>query len=167
MEISGLQDHNFADQYPCRLPVWWARHGDVGKDPQVRGVSGRTITIRIEKKFKRFEKFMARILRAPKELRRPLDTMNSMLWELCDGSRTFAEVCQIMNDVFQEDISPVVTRTAQALGLLQYHQLVLMLEEPLDGRWSVRPGLIPNNQQLSILKEGHVYDVTPLPGEMP
>ena len=45
--------------------------------------------------------------------------MNSMLWELCDGSRTFGEVCNMMNDVFQENIAPVLQRTAAAIGLLQ------------------------------------------------
>jgi len=167
VELSGLETHALALQYPCRLPVWWARHGEVAKDPHIRGVSGRNITIRIQKNFKRFEGLMARVLRAPKELRRPLDTMNSMLWELCDGSRTFVEICTVMNDVFQEEISPVVHRTAQALGLLQNHQLVLMLAEPLDGRWSVRPGVVPKNQELSELKEGHDYDLAALDGEMP
>ena len=70
--------------------------------------------------------------------------MNSMLWELCDGSRTFSEVCLVMNDVFQEDIAPVLQRSAAAIGLLQSKNLMLLLDEPLNGRWSVGPGKPPS-----------------------
>ena len=148
-DISGLEDHVLSLKYPCRTPVWWARHGDVGKDPGLPGASGRRIVLRIPKTFGRIEGFFARLLRAPKEVRRPLDTMNSMVWELADGSRTFAEMCTVLDDLFAEDIAPVLHRTALAIGVFQRQNLMLMLDEPLNRRWLVGPGCCPEHQTLA------------------
>ncbi len=164
-ELAGIEAHPLAQQYPCRVPVWWGRHGSVEKDSELVGVSGRLVTLRIAKNFKRYERWLARMLRAPKELRRPLDRMNSVLWELCDGSRTFETICIEMDRLFKEDIAPVISRTAVALALFQQHNILLILEEPLSGRWSVGPGTIPDHQELSVLDEGHPYDTELLGGE--
>ena len=163
--IAGVEDHPLFAQYPCRTPVWWARVGVVQKNPSLRGVSGRNIVMRIPKQFGRIEGWFASILRAPKEVRRPLDTMNSMLWELCDGSRTFGEVCSIMNEIFNEEIAPVMQRTATAIALLQRNNLMLMLDEPLNDRWTVGPGRIPEHQHLGDLPGDHAYDWSLLEGE--
>ena len=163
--LAGLGEHPLFEQYPCRTPVWWARTGDVHKDPNLRGVSGRNIVLRIPKQFGRIEGVFARLLRAPKELRRPLDTMNSLLWELSDGSRTFGEICAVMNDIFHEDIAPVMQRTAAAVNLLQRNNLMLVLDEPLNERWFIGPGKTPEHQMLAPLSDGHAFDVHPLPDE--
>jgi hypothetical protein len=164
-ELAGIENHPLAQHYPCRVPVWWARHGSVEKDSELNGVSGRLVTLRIAKNFKRYERWLAKMLRAPKELRKPLDRMNSVLWELCDGSRTFDEICNEMNHLFKEEIAPVIARTAVALAQFQQHNILLILEEPLSGRWSVGPGTIPEHQELTDLDEGHPYDVELLVGE--
>ncbi|DAC56692.1 MAG TPA: hypothetical protein D7I11_00410 [Candidatus Poseidoniales archaeon] len=166
-ELAGVDTHTLAEQYPCRTPVWWARIGPVQKDPGLRGVSGRRVVVRIPKQFGKIEGWIAALVRAPKELRRPFDTMNSMLWELCDGSRTFREVCQIMNEVFQEDIAPVLQRTTAAIGLLQSKNLMLMLEEPLNGRWTIGPGKSPEHQDLEEPSAELDYDWSMLEGEAP
>jgi hypothetical protein len=166
-ELAGLEEHPLTAQYPCRVPVWWGRYGDVERDPTLRGVSGRKVVLRIPKQFGRIERWFARVLRAPKEVRRPLDTMNSMLWELCDGSRTFADICGHLNDAFKENIAPVLHRTTAALHLLQSQNLLLMLDEPLNGRWFVGPGKTPEHQHLSPLNEELNIDVNPLEGETP
>jgi hypothetical protein len=147
-DIAGLEEHVLAGKHPCRAPVWWARHGDVQKDPGQPGVSGRKVVLRIPKSFGRIESVFARLLRAPKEVRRPLDTMNSMVWELADGSRTFSEICHVLNELFAEDIAPVVHRTAAAIAVFQNQNLMLMLDEPLGQRWSVGPGRVPDHQSL-------------------
>lgn len=164
-EIAGLSEHPLAHQYPCRVPVWWARHGEIERASSEIGVTGRLVTLRISKNFKRFERIVARILRAPRELRRPLDRMNSTLWELCDGSRTFENICTEMNHLFKEEIAPVIARTAVALSLLQQHNLLLILKEPLNGRWSVGPGVVPENQELTALDDETHYDTELLIGE--
>jgi len=123
--------------------------------------------LRIPKQFGRIERWFARILRAPKEVRRPLDSMNSTLWELCDGSRTFAEICKKLNEIYKENIAPVLHRTTAALHLLQSQNLLLMLEEPLEQRWYVGPGRTPEHQQLAPLNEDLDIDVEPLDSEAP
>ncbi len=166
-DIAGIEDHPLVNQYPCRTPVWWARTGDVRKDPGWRGVSGRRIVLRIPKQFGRFEGKIAALFRAPTEIRRPLDDMNSMLWELADGSRTFGELCQCMNEVFREEIAPVMQRTAAAVQQMMNNNLMLVLEAPLDARWYIGPGRVPEHQSLDDLPEDHAYDCSLLEGEAP
>jgi hypothetical protein len=166
-QLAGLENHPLAHQFPCRVPVWWGRYGDVEKDPYERGVSARKVVLRIPKQFKRFEGVLARWFRAPKELRRPLDAMNSLVWELCDGSRTFAEICMILDRTYQEAISPVLQRTTAALRLFESQHLMLLLEEPLEQRWRVGPGITPSHQQLETLDEALLIDVQPLVDEAP
>ena len=165
--LAGVNDHPLSNQYPCRTPVWWARVGVVQKNPSLRGVSGRNIVMRIPKQFGRIEGWFASVLRAPREVRRPLDTMNSMLWELCDGSRSFGEVCSLMNDIFHEEIAPVMQRTATAIGLFQRNNLMLMLDEPLNGRWIIGPGRTPEHQVLGELPADHPYDWSMIEEEAP
>ena len=167
MELARVDEHPLAHQYPTRTPVWWARTGLPGKTLELNGISGRRVVLRIEKRFNRFERLLARWLRAPKEVRRPLDAMNSMLWELCDGSRTFAEVCRSMDTVFQENVAPVVSRATMALGQFQRNNLLLMLDEPLDGRWRIGPGQTPEQQTLDERKMLEEYDIGRLVGEAP
>ena len=166
-ELAGIEHHPLVNQYPCRTPVWWARTGDVHKDPNLRGVSGRRIVLRIPKQFGRIEGKLASILRAPRELRRPLDGMNSMLWELADGSRTFGEICQVMNEMFRETIAPVMQRTAAAIQQMMNNNLMLVIEEPLLGRWFIGPGKTPEHQVLDELPEDHAYDWSLMENETP
>ena len=64
----------------------------------------------IEKQFTRFEKVLAKILRAPKIVKRPMHYTQSMLWELMDGTRTFEEICIVMDSLYHEDVAPVEER---------------------------------------------------------
>ena len=165
--LAGIENHPLSSQYPCRTPVWWARFGDIGKDPQETGVSGRRVMLRIPEQFKRVEGWFARRLKAPREVRRPLDSMNSMVWELCDGSRTFEEVCAVLDRTFHEDIAPVIQRTTAALGLMQQNNLILILDAPLEQRWYIGPGRIPEHQSLAEVDPELNLDSSRLPGEAP
>ena len=166
-DLAGLKTHPLAKQYPCRVPVWWGRYGDVEKDPVERGVSGRKVVLRIPKTFGRIEGFFAKWLRAPREVRRPLDSMNSLLWELADGSRTFSEICERLDATFHESIAPVIHRTAAAIALMQSQHLMLVLESPLENRWYVGPGKTPEHQQLAPLDESLSIDASRRPDEAP
>jgi len=132
--------------YPIRLPVWWARRGAAGPHPELTGVTGRFIVIRHPKRFKRFEGILARLLRAPKELRRPLDDLNSLLWELCDGTRSFEEICNLMDSTFHERIAPVAERTTAALTRLNQLGLIGLSKVPFDGEWERGPGHDPSGE---------------------
>ena len=95
---------------PIRLPVEWEYRGDAGIHPDIEGVTGREVVLVIEKRFTRFEKFLARLMKAPKVVRRTMHHTQSMLWELMDGERNFEEICAIMKSLYHEDIAPAEDR---------------------------------------------------------
>ena len=95
---------------PIRLPVEWEYRDDAGIHPDIEGVTGREVVLLIEKRFTRFEKFLARLMKAPKVVRRTMHHTQSMLWELMDGERNFEEICAIMKSLYHEDIAPVEDR---------------------------------------------------------
>jgi hypothetical protein len=151
MDLIGIANHRLKDSYPCRLPVWWGYIGEPGAHPELKGVSGRKVVLRIQKKFGRIERLMAKVLKAPKEVRRPLDSMNSLLWELCNGKNTFETICQLLDSTFHEDIAPVVERTNKGLELLKSQNLVTILNSEFTGKWSIGSGITPVNQNLGDL----------------
>ena len=153
MDLSGIENHAMYGKYPCRLPVWWGLFGEVGLDPEIKHVSGKRVVLRIEKRFNRFEKILAKLFRAPKEIRRPLDTKNSMLWQLCDGTRKFEQICSILDSLYHEDISPVIHRTAAGINLLKEKNLLTILDETFTGKWSIGQGITPQNQTLETLDD--------------
>ena len=98
------------DFIPVRLPVEWEYRGDAGLHPDIDGVTGREVVLLIQKRFTRFEKMLAKLMKAPKVVRRTMHPTQSMLWELMDGERNFSEICNIMKSVYHEDIAPVDER---------------------------------------------------------
>ncbi|MAX46239.1 MAG: hypothetical protein CMB24_05515 [Euryarchaeota archaeon] len=98
------------DFVPIRLPVDWEFRGDAGIHPEIEGITGRQVVLLIEKRFTRFERLLARILKAPKVVRRTMHSTQSMLWELMDGKRNFSEICTIMDSLYHEQIAPVDDR---------------------------------------------------------
>ncbi len=153
MVLSGIENHIMYGKYPCRLPVWWGLFGDIGLDPEINNISGRKVILRIEKRFNRLENLLAKIFRAPKEIRRPLDEKNSMLWQLCDGTRKFEEICEILDALFHEDISPVIHRTAAGINLLKEKNLMTILDGEFTDKWPIGQGITPHNQNLKPLDE--------------
>tara|TARA_B100001778_G_scaffold190455_1_gene156914 strand:- start:1483 stop:1869 length:387 start_codon:yes stop_codon:yes gene_type:complete len=103
-------DGDWDEFVPIRLPVDWEFRGEAGIHPEIEGITGKEVVLLIEKRFTRFEKILAKILRAPKVVRRSMHHTQSMLWELIDGERNFAEICQIMDSLYHEDIAPVNDR---------------------------------------------------------
>ena len=95
---------------PVRLPVEWEYRGEAGLHPDIEGVTGKEVVLLIQKRFTRFEKVLAKLMKAPKVVRRTMHPTQSMLWELMDGKRNFAEICTIMKSVYHEDIAPVEER---------------------------------------------------------
>jgi len=95
---------------PVQLPVNWEYRGEPGIHPEIEGITGRNVVFLIEKTFTRFERLLAKLLRAPKVVRRSMHHTQSMLWELMNGERNFEEICQIMVSLYHEDIAPVEGR---------------------------------------------------------
>ncbi|MAM82507.1 MAG: hypothetical protein CL989_01235 [Euryarchaeota archaeon] len=100
----------WGDFVPVRLPVEWEYRGEAGIHPEIEGVTGKSVVLVIEKKFTKFERLLAKILRAPKTVRRTMHSTQSMLWELMDGERNFQQICEIMESLYHEDIAPVEER---------------------------------------------------------
>lgn len=101
---------NWEDFIPVRLPVEWEYRGEAGLHPNIDGVTGKEVVLLIQKRFTRFEKILAKLMKAPKVVRRTMHPTQSMLWELMDGERNFSEICNIMKSVYHEDIAPVEDR---------------------------------------------------------
>ena len=76
-----------------------------------------------------------------------------MLWQLCDGSRTFEQICTVLDSLFHEDISPVIDRTAAGINLLKSKNLMTVLNESFSGKWAIDSGIVPNNQTLKPLDD--------------
>jgi hypothetical protein len=95
---------------PVKLPVEWEYKGEPGIHPEIHGITGRNVVLLIEKRFTRIENIFARLLRAPKVVRRPMHYTQSMLWELMNGDRNFKEICEIMASLYHEEVSPVEDR---------------------------------------------------------
>ena len=101
---------NWDDFIPVRLPVGWEYRGDPGLHPDIDGVTGKEVVLLIQKRFTRFEKILAKLMKAPKVVRRTMHPTQSMLWELMNGERNFSEICNIMKSVYHEEIAPVEER---------------------------------------------------------
>ena len=147
------------DAYPTRAPVWWGRRGPAGPHPEVVGCSGRLILIRHPKNLSRFESLIARITKAPNDLRRPLDDMNSLLWELVDGTRTLSEINSYMDSTFHERIAPAEERVEASISNMMSLGLVVVRTSPFNDEWSTSPlhdpsgELPPIDPSLGILEE--------------
>ena len=136
------------DTFPTRAPVWWGRRGPAGPHPERPGVSGKQIVIRISKTLTGFEALLSRILRAPKEVRRPMDDMNSVLWELMDGTNQFREICHLMDATFHERIAPVEERLQASVNQLVSDGLAIVRQTPFKGEWNISSRYDPSGKLL-------------------
>ena len=111
------------------------------------------------------EELMFRITKGPRVLRRPLDSMNSLLWELCDGSRRFEEICDLMDSAFEESIAPVQERTQAAIIQLEALGFLAVLPQLFDRGWPTGPGVSPRGLLLPPADERPDLDTNPLGSE--
>ena len=147
-EVHVDTDHPLHGYLPVRAPVWWGWRGEVAKRCSDEAHSGRPVVLRIEKQFSRFERVLAKVFRAPKEVLRPLDTMNSLIWELADGEHDFQTIVQHLNDAFQEEATPVVERSTAAIrGFVALGVMKLLPASSVPG-WSTEPGRVPEGQTI-------------------
>jgi len=125
----------------------------------VNGCTGRMILIRHPKTLSKFESMIARLTKAPNELRRPLDDMNSLLWELMDGTRSLQQINQLMDSTFHERIAPVNERVEASVTNLVSLGLAIVRATPLNGEWDTSSlhdpsGSLPGpDKSLGIIEE--------------
>ena len=118
------QEIDWANVYPYRADVPWG-YDSRRSDPYSQE---RQAVVFIKKNFSRVERVVKKILGGADYLQRPMDVIMTTLWELCDGTTPFVEICTILDHQFKEDIAPVGERSIAALselarlGLLTLHQ---------------------------------------------
>jgi hypothetical protein len=71
-----------------------------------------------EKNLSKFEKFISALMKAPTHVNRDLDDLNSLMWELMDGNRNFAEIVQLMDSTFHERMIPTTERSLASIDQL-------------------------------------------------
>lgn len=121
-------DGDWSEFVPVRLPVDWEFRGEPGLHPEIEGITGREVVLLIKKKFTRFERLLAKLMKAPKIVRRTMHPTQSLLWELIDGSRNFSEICAIMESVYHEEIAPVEERMKAYLEVFVRLNVVTVLK---------------------------------------
>lgn len=137
--LEGIEDHPLNHQYPVRMPVYWGFRGEAMKGSPDKGLSGREVVIVLLKTSSKLERILMKLFRGPRVLKIPLLEKNSILWQLCDGKRNFAEICYAMDNIFNEDIAPVIQRTALALEQLKKRKLIVMVENVNSAEWDKNP----------------------------
>ncbi|RJU99049.1 MAG: hypothetical protein DWC11_07155 [Candidatus Poseidoniales archaeon] len=147
-EVHVDVDHPLHGYLPVRAPVWWGWRGEVAKRCTDEAHSGRPVVLRIEKQFSRFERVLAKLFRAPNEVLRPLDPMNSLIWELADGQHDFQSIVQHLNDAFHEEATPVVERSTAAVRGFVALGVMKLLPDGAKPAWSIEPGRVPEGQTL-------------------
>ena len=112
---------------PNRVPCLWEygiSYDTPNRTLEDYGIADKQVVIVIHKDFNRFEWLIARLTGAPRLLRRPLDRLNSALWDLIDGNRTLSEIIQIMEDCYEEEIIPARQRCSASISKLMELHLV-------------------------------------------
>lgn len=90
--------------YPTRLDVSWEISDD------------NIVVITMKKDLGIIETKISDFLKAPKNVRRPLDRMNSKLWMLMDGSMSLDKIIDEMDVEFAENIAPVSERVTRSIA---------------------------------------------------
>ena len=147
VDVVVPEEHPLNGLHPVRTPVWWGWKGTLENDVMSKCTQGHVV-LRIEKRFNRFERLLAKILRAPNEVRRPLDSMNSLIWELSDGTRDFQTIVHHLNDTFEEEATPVVERSTAAIRGFVALGVMKLLPSAGEVPWSTEPGAVPPEQNL-------------------
>jgi|TARA_B100001250_G_C19785118_1_gene783781 hypothetical protein len=125
-----LTPNDLSGCYPVRNEIPWgydSRRGPIDGD-------GRIAILFIPKKFRRIERLVHKILGGSNHLRRPMDALMTVVWELCDGTNSFEQLCNQLDDIFKEEIAPVDERTCAAIdnlgrsGLIEIHRQLPLIE---------------------------------------
>ena len=83
------------------------------------------VVLEYPKNFNRLEKRLHKVLKGPETIKRPLDEVGTLLWELSDGGHSLVEIYMIEQERFHERVEPVdkvvggLLETMLKLGLLR------------------------------------------------
>jgi hypothetical protein len=80
--------------YPVRSPVDWSYRGDI-------------IVLEYPKNLNRFERLLNKVFKGPENIKRPLDGVGTLLWEMSDGDHSLLEIYISEQHKFHEKVEPV------------------------------------------------------------
>jgi len=98
--------------YPVRSPVDWDYRGKI-------------IILEYPKNLSKFESRLNKVFKGPQNIKRPLDDVGTLLWELSDGDHSLLEIFAAQENEFHERVEPVdkivggLLETMLKLGLMQ------------------------------------------------
>jgi hypothetical protein len=88
------------------------------------------VTIIIPKNFTRVERALGKVVKPVKELHRPLDAPGSDIWRMCDGETDIATICTTIDDLYKEQMEPVLKRVVGFIEGLAQRGLVYLGRDP-------------------------------------
>ncbi len=97
--------------YPVRNKVKWVLEDD------------RVVLI-YPKDFSKFETWLHKRIGGPDMIRRPLDEIGTHIWMMCDGKHTIQDICTELDEIYHEDIEPVLDRVSKFLEILVKSNLI-------------------------------------------
>jgi hypothetical protein len=86
--------------------------------------SGDKVVLIYPKDFSSLEKWMHKRIGGPDVIKRPLDEIGSKIWIMCDGKHTVNDICAELDEIYHEDIEPVLDRVIRFLEILAKSNLV-------------------------------------------
>ena len=66
-----------------------------------------------------------------------MDDMNSVLWELMDGTLKLGTITRLMDATFHERVAPADERIRASIGKLVSDGLAIVRQSPFEGEWNV------------------------------
>lgn len=98
--------------FPIRSDVHWSYRND-------------RIVLQYPKNFNWLERKLHKVLKGPENIKRPLDEIGSLLWEMSDGEHNLVEIYIAQQERFHERVEPVdkvvggLLETMLGLGLMR------------------------------------------------
>ena len=80
--------------FPTRNDVKWYRRGKI-------------VVLEYPKNFSAFERKLQKVLGGPQVIKRPLDDIGTLLWEMADGNNSLLEIYLEEQRTFKERVEPV------------------------------------------------------------
>lgn len=98
------------------------------------------VTLMYLKNFGTFERWLHKKIGGPENIRRPLDEPGSRMWSLFDGDHNIAEICQIMDHEFKEEMAPVFQKVRHFLEQLLILNLIILEPSKEEGEREEKDG---------------------------
>ncbi len=97
--------------YPVRNQVKWQKEDD-------------KVVLIYPKDFSKFESWLHKRIGGPDTIRRPMDEVGSRIWLMCDGRHTVNDICSELDEIYHEDVEPVLDTVSKFLEVLARSNLI-------------------------------------------